>query len=60
VRAVPRAEAQVRLVIDALPFARRHGVGLALGPSAPHRCSDTLLQLAGAASREHAIPLHTH
>ncbi len=44
VKAVPSAVEQVNVVVNAAAYARAKGVTLALGPSAPHRCSDQLLE----------------
>lgn len=47
-------------VVDA--FARAGGprLGVQIGPSAPHRCSDALLERCGELSERHGVRLHTH
>jgi guanine deaminase len=58
VASAPSAAEQISLVVDASSWARQRGVILALGPSAPHRCSDGLLNLI---AREHqGLLVHTH
>ena len=58
VAAAPSAADQISLVADAAPWARQKGVVLAFGPSAPHRCSDALLQTI--ACEHHKVLVHTH
>jgi len=58
VAAAPSAADQISLAAETTPWARRQGVDLAFGPSAPHRCSDGLLRTI---AREHRdLPVHTH
>jgi len=58
VATAPSAADQILLVAETSPWARRQGVDLAFGPSAPHRCSDGLLRTI---AREHRdLPVHTH
>jgi guanine deaminase len=58
VAAAPAAVEQIALVADAATWAKGHGVQLAFGPSAPHRCSDALLSAVGHGHRD--LPVHTH
>ena len=58
VAAAPSAADQISLVVETYSWARQKGVILAFGPSAPHRCSASLLQ---AIAREHRdLLVHTH
>ena len=58
VAAAPSAAEQIALVANMSGWAQQRGVVLAFGPSAPHRCSDALLQTI---AREHPdLPVHTH
>ena len=58
--ALPSAERQIALVRETTAFAARRGVRLGLGPSAPHRCSDDLLELVFGAAVRDGLPVHTH
>ncbi len=35
-------------------------IGVQVGPSAPHRCSDALLERCGEISERHGVRIHTH
>jgi cytosine/adenosine deaminase-related metal-dependent hydrolase len=56
--AAPSTADQISLVVRTAAWAKDNGVTLAFGPSAPHRCSDTLLQTI--AREHHEQPVHTH
>lgn len=56
VTSIPTAREQVSLVLQYASWARDKGVELAFGPSAPHRCSDQLLEALAA----DAGPIHIH
>jgi len=58
VKKVPSAREQIALVAAAAERARGRGVAIAFGPSAPHRCSDALLEALAAMSADTLI--HTH
>jgi len=58
--ALPSAERQIAIVLEARARAARRGVRLGLGPSAPHRCSDDLLARVGIAAARDGLPVHTH
>src|SRR5262249_13767266 len=55
---VPSAREQIALVAAAADRARARGVAIAFGPSAPHRCSDTMLEALAAMSGDTLV--HTH
>jgi 5-methylthioadenosine/S-adenosylhomocysteine deaminase len=58
VKTVPGAGEQIALVSAATAHACERGVTIAFGPSAPHRCSDLMLeQLAGMSAD---VLIHTH
>lgn len=57
----PDGAAQVALVADAARrVAGNPRVRIALGPSAPNRCSDALLGAVRDASERHGLLVHTH
>ncbi len=56
--AVPSATEQVELVLGARGLAESEGIVLAFGPSAPHRCSDRLLD--AIAVTDTGLQIHTH
>src|SRR5262249_33740619 len=56
VATAPSAADQISLVAETSPWARRQGVDLAFGPSAPHRCSDELLRPSGRHPRVLPVP----
>jgi 5-methylthioadenosine/S-adenosylhomocysteine deaminase len=58
VKAVPSAGEQIALVSAAKRQARERGVVIAFGPSAPHRCSDLMLEKLAALGDDALI--HTH
>jgi 5-methylthioadenosine/S-adenosylhomocysteine deaminase len=58
VKAVPSAEEQIALVSTAQRQARERGVVIAFGPSAPHRCSDLMLERLAAL--DNSALIHTH
>lgn len=58
VKAVPSARDQIALVSAAKRYAAERGVVLAFGPSAPHRCSDLMLEQLAALNGGTLI--HTH
>ncbi|WP_142850487.1 amidohydrolase family protein [Telmatospirillum sp. J64-1] len=60
VAAVPPAAEQLRLVEAFLDYGARKGVSLGLGPSAPHRCSDGLLEQVAALAAAKGLPVQTH
>jgi cytosine/adenosine deaminase-related metal-dependent hydrolase len=57
--AVAALEDVVREAIDAC-HRPADGIAVMLGPSAPHRCSDPLLQAIGAWSRQYGLRIHSH
>jgi len=58
--ALPSPDEQIGIIRNAAPEAARRGVRLALGPSAPHRCSDAMLDAIGAAAEREGFAIHTH
>lgn len=58
VKAVPGAGEQIALVSAAKREARERGVVMAFGPSAPHRCSDLMLEKLAALGDD--VLIHTH
>jgi cytosine/adenosine deaminase-related metal-dependent hydrolase len=58
VKAVPSASEQIALVSAAKSQACERGVVIAFGPSAPHRCSDLMLEKLAALSDD--VLIHTH
>ncbi len=45
---------------DAFIQAWKPRIGVQVGPSAPHRCSDALLERCGEMSERHGVRIHTH
>jgi 5-methylthioadenosine/S-adenosylhomocysteine deaminase len=58
VKVVPGAREQIALVAAAADRARKRGVTIAFGPSAPHRCSNAMLEGLAAMSADSLV--HTH
>ncbi len=47
-------------VCEAFIQAWKPQIGIQVGPSAPHRCSDALLERCGEMSERHGVRVHTH
>ena len=55
-------DAQAELCKEAIRMwhAPADGISIVLGPSAPHRCTDDLLEVVGDLSQQFGINIHTH
>lgn len=56
----PAAELVARTVAAVERIAGCPRTTVAVGPSAPERCTDELLAGLGAVARDHAVPVHVH
>jgi len=47
-------------IVEAFIERWKSRIGVQVGPSAPHRCSDALLERCGEISARHGVRIHTH